>query len=256
MTDPSVFWSPSDQDNNKGLLDKHEQFYAQQRALAGSRVLLAHKVPVRVSQYGTGDDVNGWAASVQEGDDYGADIYLADHTNAGNGRSRGVHMYVWRDPATGKLDPRAVRLAGCIIARVRPVYGDVPYQILDGSHLGEVNGPTATAVLMEMGFHDQPDDARIIMDRSPEIGAATAYGVLDFYGITTNQEEEMQPIKFVGRDGIEREAPAEQVLGWIIGNQHSIMDRLDQLEAAGITDATVDKIAAKVGKQRLEVKVV
>ena len=27
----------------------------------------------------------------------------------------------------------------------------------------------------------------------------------------------MQPIKFIGRDGIEREAPAEQVLGWIIG---------------------------------------
>ena len=122
MTDPSVFWSPSDQDNNKGLLDKHEQFYAQQRALAGSRVLLAHKVPVRVSQYGTGDDVNGWAASVREGDDYGADIYLADHTNAGNGRSRGVHMYVWRDPATGKLDPRAVRLAECIIARVKPSF--------------------------------------------------------------------------------------------------------------------------------------
>ena len=187
---PKVFLSPSDQDNNPAHGGGNEQQYAQIRCRAAADVLRNSGVDVKISEAGVGDDSGGYIASVREGEAWGPDLYIADHSNAvgaGAAKRRGVHMYVWPG------DAEARRVAELIIAEVRPIFGgaDYPTAILDGSHLYEVNGPSATAILMELGFHNHPEDAAIIRTRSPQIGAAVGTAIARYYGkTTTNQEDE------------------------------------------------------------------
>lgn len=185
---PKVFLSPSDQDNNPVDGGGNEQQYAQLRCARAAEVLRAHGVTVKVSEAGIGDDSNGYVASVKEGEAWGPDIYVADHTNAtGNAavKRSGVQAYCWLG------DPNSKRLGECINARMDPI---VPggASIQDGSNLYEVSGPSATAVLMESGYHDNPLDAAVIRTKTTEMGEALAHGILDYFGIqtTTPSEEE------------------------------------------------------------------
>lgn len=185
---PKVFLSPSDQDNNPVDGGGNEQQYAQLRCARAAEVLRAHGVEVKVSEAGIGDDSNGYVASVKEGEAWGPDIYVADHTNAtGNAavKRSGVQAYCWLG------DPNSRRLGECINARMDPI---VPggASIQDGSGLYEVSGPSAPAVLMESGYHDNPVDAAVIRTKTTEMGEALALGILDYFGIqtTTPSEEE------------------------------------------------------------------
>ena len=185
---PKVFLSPSDQDNNAVDGGGNEQQYAQLRCARAAEVLRAHGVTVKVSEAGIGDDSNGYIASVKEGEAWGPDIYVADHTNAtGNAavKRSGVQAYCWLG------DPNSRRLGECISARMDPI---VPggASIQDGSGLYEVSGPSAPAVLMESGYHDNPVDAAVIRTKTTEMGEALALGILDYFGIqtTTPSEEE------------------------------------------------------------------
>ena len=185
---PKVFLSPSDQDDNPVHGGGHEQQYAQARCARAAEVLRAHGVTVKVSEAGIGDDSNGYVASVKEGEAWGPDIYVADHTNAtGNAavKRSGVQAYCWLG------DPNSKRLGECINARMDPI---VPggASIQDGSNLYEVSGPSATAVLMESGYHDNAIDAAAIRTKTTEMGEALALGILDYFGIqtTTPSEEE------------------------------------------------------------------
>ena len=186
---PKVFLSPSDQDNNAVDGGGNEQQYAQLRCARAAEVLHAHGVEVKVSEAGIGDDSNGYVASVKEGEAWGPDVYVADHTNATGtaNRASGVQAYCWLG------DPSSRRLGECINARMDPI---VPggASIQDGSNLYEVSGPSATAVLMESGYHDNPVDAATIRTKTTEMGEALAYGILDYFGIpiqVTTQEDIM-----------------------------------------------------------------
>ena len=187
---PKVFLSPSDQDNNPVDGGGNEQQYAQLRCARAAEVLRAHGVTVKVSEAGIGDDSNGYVASVKEGEAWGPDIYVADHTNAtGNAavKRSGVQAYCWLG------DPNSKRLGECINARMDPI---VPggASIQDGSGLYEVSGPSATAVLMESGYHDNPIDAAVIRTKTTEMGEALAYGILDYFGIQTTIPSEEEDI--------------------------------------------------------------
>jgi|GEM_PF-7071721 len=175
-----VFLSPSDQDNNAVDGGGTEQQYAQARCSRAADVLRAHGIDVKVSETGIGDDSNGYVQSVTESNAWGPDLHVADHTNAtGNPtvKRSGVQAYIWPG------DPASRRLGEAINARMDPI---VPggASIQDGSQLYEVNGTTATAVLMESGYHDNPDDARVIRDQTQAMGEAIAYGILDYLGVT------------------------------------------------------------------------
>ena len=188
---PKVFLSPSDQDNNPVHGGGHEQQYAQIRCRVAADVLRNSGIDVKVSEAGIGDDSGGYAASVREGEAWGPDVYVADHTNATGtaNRASGVQAYCWL------ADPSSKRLGECINARMDPI---VPggASIQDGSGLYEVSGPSATAVLMESGYHDNPVDAAVIRTKTTEMGEALAYGILDYFGIQTttttpSQEDDM-----------------------------------------------------------------
>lgn len=181
---PRIFLSPSDQAHNPVTGGGTEQQYAQARCARAAEVLRSYDgYEVKVSSAGIGDDTGGFLASIAEGNAWGPDLYVADHTNAGNGRASGVQAYCYTP------DPESVRLGQCINARMDPI---VPggASIQDGQHLGEVNSSNATAVLMESGYHDNPSDAEVIRTKTREMGEAIACGILDYYGTTINNQED------------------------------------------------------------------
>lgn len=185
---PRIFLSPSDQAHNPVTGGGTEQQYAQARCARAAEVLRSYDgYEVKVSSAGIGDDTGGFLASIAEGNAWGPDLYVADHTNAGTGRSSGVQAYVYTP------DPESVRLGQCLNARMDPI---VPggASIQDGQHLGEVNSSSATAVLMESGYHDNPVDAEVIRTKTREMGEAIAYGILDYYGTTINYQEDDMPL--------------------------------------------------------------
>ena len=47
----------------------------------------------------------------------------------------------------------------------------------------ELKRTTAPAILAEVAFHDNPEDAQFIIDNIYELGQAVAKGVLDYFGI-------------------------------------------------------------------------
>ena len=173
-----VFLSPSSQTANIVHGGGHEQQYARARCERAAEVLRAHGVTVKVSSI-MNDSAGGYFRSVAEGNAWRPDLYVADHTNAtglANSKARGVHNYCWLP------DPASVNLGRAIGARMDRIIGGT-HQIRDGSHLYEVNGPHATAVLLENGFHDNAQDAAIIRTKTREMGEAIAYGILDYLGI-------------------------------------------------------------------------
>ena len=173
-----VFLSPSSQTANLVHGGGHEQQYARARCDRAAEVLRAHGVTVKVSSI-MNDSAGGYFRSVAEGNAWGPDLYVADHTNAtglANSKARGVHNYCWLP------DPKSVALGRALGARMDKIIGGT-HQIRDGSHLYEVNGPHATAVLLENGFHDNAQDAAIIRTKTREMGEAIAYGILDYLGI-------------------------------------------------------------------------
>ena len=99
----------------------------------------------------------------------------------------GVQAYCWLG------DPNSKRLGECINARMDPI---VPggASIQDGSGLYEVSGPSATAVLMESGYHDNLIDAEVIRTKTTEMGEALALGILDYFGIQTTIPSEEEDI--------------------------------------------------------------
>ena len=178
-----VFLSPSSQTWNLVHGGGHEQQYARARCERAAEVLRAHGVTVKVSSI-MNDSAGGYFRSVAEGNAWAPDLYVADHTNAtglANSKARGVHNYCWLP------DPASVNLGRAIGARMDRIIGGT-HQIRDGSHLYEVNGPHATAVLLENGFHDNAQDAEIIRSKPREMGEAIAYGILDYLGIPIRQQ--------------------------------------------------------------------
>ena len=140
---PRVFLSPSSQTANLVHGGGNEQQYARARCERAAEVLRAHGVTVKVSSV-MNDSAGGYFRSVAEGNAWGPDLYVADHTNAtglANSKARGVHNYCWLP------DPASVNLGRAIGARMDRIIGGTP-QIRDGSHLYEVKGPHATAVLL------------------------------------------------------------------------------------------------------------
>lgn len=221
-----VFLSPSDQDNNPVTGGGNEQQFAVLRCLAAARELLAAGVGCRVSQTGSGDDASGYIAAVAESNAYGADLHIADHTNATGVPSvkrRGIEVYVYMP------DPESVRLGRAIGQRVADLYWGGEYTIRDGGHLYEVNGPKCTSVLLELGYHDNAEDAHLIRTYPVEMGKAVGHGILDYLNISSEEDLNMD-ITYHNAEGVRVTSPFQDVARWLIENQHSFDKKLNEIQ--------------------------
>ena len=110
-------------------------------------------------------------------------VHVALHSNAANGQARGAEVYAHRFGGAGETLARDVYAR---IEEIAPAPGlgvKEGYSSFGGQGMYELKRTTAPAILAEVAFHDNPEDAQFIIDNIYELGQAVAKGVLDYFGI-------------------------------------------------------------------------
>ena len=107
-----------------------------------------------------------------------ADLFISIHCNACNGNARGTEVWYYHRSANGEL------LTDCIRNQIVDALGTAD-RGSKGAKPG-VNGlyvlsnTGATAVLVELAFIDNEEDARLLCDRQDDFARAIARGVTDY----------------------------------------------------------------------------
>ena len=107
-----------------------------------------------------------------------ADIFISIHCNACNGNARGTEVWYYHRSAYGEL------LADCIRHQIVDALGTAD-RGSKGAKPG-VNGlyvlsnTGATAVLVELAFIENEEDARLLREKQGEFARAIARGVTDY----------------------------------------------------------------------------
>ena len=112
------------------------------------------------------DTANGWPA----------DVFVSLHCNAANGYARGTETLVYNE------DGDAAELAACIQSQVVGSLGTIDRGVKERPMLIVLNSTDMPAVLVEMAFVDNDEDAQILTERADEMARAIARGITDFEG--------------------------------------------------------------------------
>ena len=124
--------------------------------------------------------------SIRESNNWGADLHIPIHTNAGGGSGTVVFVY-----AKGANN---LKYADPIYAAVQAVTpGTVDYGVRAYPDLAELNATTATAVYCECEFHDNATLAQWIIDHVEDLGEAICKGVCRADGKTYIAKEQPKP---------------------------------------------------------------
>ena len=117
-------------------------------------------------------------------------IHFAIHSNAVNGKARGCEVFCHRFGGEGE------RLARLVYTELEPLTPTKDRGVKEGlNHFGpgkplyELAKTNAPAALVEIAFHDNPDDAKWILANIEPIGIALAKGILNYFVIPYIEED-------------------------------------------------------------------
>ncbi len=175
---PSVFLSPSTQEYNlyyDGV--NSEEYYMN---------LIADYMEPFLTSSGIGFGRNdpgqrvGAAIAKSNAGNYG--LHLALHSNASApsnaGGQRGVDVYYYQGSSAGK------RAADIIVTDIKPIYPDPDdVRALGNTTFAELRMTRAPAVLAELGYHDNAEDAEWIRANLQPIARALAMAVAEFFQV-------------------------------------------------------------------------
>ena len=123
------------------------------------------------------------ASSIRLANSGSYDFYLALHSNgstngSGEGTVRGVIAFYYPTSANGR------RAAELFVENLRDIY-PLPEKVSTRAttSLGEVRQPRFPSVLLELGYHDNPDDALWIQENIPRIAANLVLSLTEYFGL-------------------------------------------------------------------------
>ncbi|NBI82996.1 peptidoglycan hydrolase [Clostridiaceae bacterium] len=122
------------------------------------------------------------ASSIQASNAGNYDVHLALHSNAApeslSGQLTGIDVYYSPNSERGH------RLADILAANLKAVYYDpTKVQTRTTTSIGEVARTRAPAVLLELGYHDNPTDAAWIRANINAIARNLVYSLTEYFGI-------------------------------------------------------------------------
>ena len=175
---PVVFLSPSTQEWNPYVTEgKSEEMVmnlladAMEPYLRSSGIMFVRNDPER--------NVAGAIADSNAGK---FDVHLALHSNAApdqfKGILRGIDVYYAQKSSDSEL------LATILANNLQRIY-PLPNQVTarPTSNLGEVLRTKAVAVLAELGYHDNPEDAQWLYQNLEQIAQNLVLSLTDYFGI-------------------------------------------------------------------------
>ena len=175
---PTIYLSPSTQEFNEyanGLGTEEEWMNrladAMEPQLTASGIRFTRNTPDMTA-----------ASSIQASNAGSYDLHLALHTNASGagqeGRNRGILAFYY--PGS----PRSQRAAEFFVDGLKAIY---PLPALVRTEptttIGEVRRVHAPAVLLELGFHDNEEDAQWIVSHIQAMAASLVLSLTEYFGI-------------------------------------------------------------------------
>lgn len=180
---PFIYLSPSTQEFNPYITTGNEEYWMNQLADRMEPYLLASGINF------TRNNPSGTAAtSIRQSNMGNYDFHLALHSNAAGGdlagKLRGIDAYYYPGSEDG------LRMAQLQVDNLKPIY-PLPERVQTRSStaIGEVRQPNAPSVLLELGYHDNLEDANWIQDNLDEIAIAVVKGVTDYFNLPFLQPE-------------------------------------------------------------------
>ena len=183
---PSVFLSPSTQEYNPYIDGGNEEYYMNIITDALIPYLEASGI-----EYERNDPSKTFANSVRLSNSGNFDLHLALHSNAAppqnSGKFTGSQVYYYTDSAQGK------KAADIFANNLKEIYYNPEnVKTVPTKTLGELNRTKAPAILIELAYHDNPDDAEWIRDNIGTIAQNLAISISDFLGIAEQSPTPMQ----------------------------------------------------------------
>jgi N-acetylmuramoyl-L-alanine amidase len=176
---PTIYLSPSTQQFNPYNGGGNEEYYMNLIADAMEPYLVASGI-----QFVRNTPDMTAATSIAASNSGIYDLHLALHSNAtalGDGSARGSEIYYYPQSAEGK---RFADIAAKNLKLIYPLPDSV--RTVPTTTLGEVVRTRAPGVLMELAYHDNPQDAQWIRDNIELIAANIVLSLTEFFGIPFN----------------------------------------------------------------------
>ena len=165
-----IFISPSNQNGNKyaygnttedvqcGIIAKHLE-----------TALKRCGFETKLEQYDTMQN------RVKHSDAWGADMHVALHTNAFDGKVGGTRVFYYAVNGYGNV------AAKCVYDELKEVTPGKSDALKAYPTLYEVKFPKATCVYVEAEFHDVPEYAKWIIEHTKDIAEAICKGICEYY---------------------------------------------------------------------------
>lgn len=174
---PYLFLSPSTQEFNPYVTTGNEEYWMNRIADRMEPYLLASGI-----EFTRNDPALNAAAAIRQSNAGEYDLHLALHSNAAppgaEGQYRGIDIYYY----PGSAD--SLRMAEILVDNLKPVY-PLPdrVQALTSMAIGELRRTKAPAVLAELGYHDNREDAKWIAENIDAIARAVSLAVTEYFGV-------------------------------------------------------------------------
>ncbi len=174
---PMLYLSPSLQEYNKDVFGNTEEQNMNKIADAMEPYLIASGIT-----FTRNHTSQTLLEAIQQSNQAKYDVHLALHSNAApeslSGQLKGADAYYYPTSERGR------RLADIIVKNYKKIY---PYpdrvRALSSTRLGELSKTKAPAVLFEVGYHDNREEARWILNNINNIAKNLVESLCEYFGI-------------------------------------------------------------------------
>lgn len=174
---PIIYLSPSTQENNLYVTGGSEEEWMNRLADAMIPYLDASGI-----QYVRNTPDMTASSSIRASNAGNYDLHLALHSNASApanyGRTRGIIVFYYPGSTRGR---RAAEIVADNLKAIYPLPNRV--RIEATTSIGEVRQPRAPSVFLELGYHDNPDDAAWVTNNLDEIAHNLVLSLTEYFGI-------------------------------------------------------------------------
>lgn len=174
---PIIYLSPSTQENNLYVNGGSEEYWMNRLADAMVPYLVSSGI-----QYTRNTPEMTAASSIRASNAGNYDLHLALHSNAAPegryGQARGIIVFYYPSSAQGK---RASNLLADNLKTIYPLPNNVRAE--GTTIIGEVRLVRAPSAFIELGYHDNPDDATWVKSNIDLIARNIVLSLTEYFGI-------------------------------------------------------------------------
>lgn len=184
---PVIYLSPSTQENNYYVTNGTEELWMNRLADAMEPYLTASGI-----QYVRNTPEMTAASSIRASNAGNFDLHLALHSNAAPegqyGTVRGILVFYYPGSSAGR---RAAEIVADNLKAIYPLPNNV--RAVSTTSIGEVRQVRAPSVFLEIGYHDNPDDATWVQNNLDAIARNIVLSLTEFFGLPFLEPQASRP---------------------------------------------------------------